>query len=129
MSAGTQQLIIDVPEGAWLSSNDRRHWADVKRRRALLRAMGKSAAIKARIQPVQHAAITAYVQYATGGRADPNNAQDTTKPIIDGMVDAGIFVDDSSDYILGPDHRRDTGRAPRHWHRVRLVIVEQEVEW
>lgn len=127
--SGTQGVIIDVPEGAWLSSNDRRHWADVKRRRALLRAMGKSAAIKACLEPVQRAAITAYIQYATGGRADPNNAQDTTKPIIDGMVDAGIFVDDSSDYIIGPDHRRDTGRAPKHWHRVRLVITEQVVEW
>lgn len=126
---GTQTLTIDVPEGAWLSSNDRRHWADVKRRRQILRSMGKSAAIKAHLQPVQHAAITAYIQYATGGRADPNNAQDTTKPLIDGMVDAGIFVDDSSEYILGPDHRRDTGRAPKYWHRVRLVIVEQEVGW
>ena len=126
---GTQQLTIDVPEGAWLSSNDRRHWADVKRRRQILRLMGKSAAIKARLQPIQHAAITAYIQYATGGRADPNNAQDTTKPLIDGMVDAGIFVDDSSEYILGPDHRRDTGRAPKHWHRVRLVIVEQQAEF
>ena len=32
-------------------------------------------------------------------------------------------------YVLGPDHRRDTGRAPKYWHRVRLVIVEQEVEF
>ena len=126
---GTQELTIDVPEGAWLSSNDRRHWADVKRRRAILRSMGKSAAIEARLEPVKHAAITAYIQYATGGRADPNNAQDTTKPLIDGMVDAGVFVDDSSEFVIGPDHRRDTGRAPKHWHRVRLVIVEQEVSF
>ena len=49
--------------------------------------------------------------------------------LVDGLVDAGIFVDDSSEYILGPDHRRDTGRAPKYWHRVRFVIVEQEVEF
>lgn len=129
MTTGTQQLTIDVPEGAWLSSNDRRHWADVKRRRKILRSMGKSAAIKARTRPVKVAAITAHIQYATGGRADPNNAQDTTKPLIDGLVDAGVLVDDDSAHVLGPDHRRDTGRSPRGWHRVRLVIVEQEVDW
>ncbi|MDN6794811.1 MAG: hypothetical protein L0L69_07125 [Propionibacterium sp.] len=32
-------------------------------------------------------------------------------------------------YLIGPDYRRDTGRSPRGWHRVRLVIVEQEAEW
>jgi crossover junction endodeoxyribonuclease RusA len=36
---------------------------------------------------------------------DPNNLADTTKAIVDGLVDAGLFVDDSREYVIGPDHR------------------------
>ncbi|MDJ0321673.1 hypothetical protein [Pseudarthrobacter sp. PS3-L1] len=38
-------------------------------------------------------------------RFDPNNLADTTKAIVDGLVDAGLFIDDSRQYVLGPDHR------------------------
>jgi hypothetical protein len=36
---------------------------------------------------------------------DPNNLADTTKAMVDGLVDAGLFVDDSREYVIGPDHR------------------------
>ena len=36
---------------------------------------------------------------------DPNNLADTTKAIVDGLVDAGLFIDDSREYVIGPDHR------------------------
>jgi len=36
---------------------------------------------------------------------DPNNLADTTKAMVDGLVDAGLFVDDSRQYVIGPDHR------------------------
>ena len=36
---------------------------------------------------------------------DPNNLAGTTKALVDGLVDAGLFVDDSREYVLGPDHR------------------------
>lgn len=122
-------VLIDVPESAWLSSNDRRHWADIKRRRKALRDLGRAAALRAGLRPVRRVAtVTAHIQYATAGRADPNNAQETTKALIDGLVDAGIFIDDSSDYLVGPDHRRAEGRAPRHYRRVRFVIVEQDID-
>lgn len=42
---------------------------------------------------------------ADAKRFDPNNLAGTTKAIVDGLVDAGLFVDDSREYVLGPDHR------------------------
>lgn len=36
---------------------------------------------------------------------DPNNLAGTTKALVDGLVDAGLFVDDSREYVIGPDHR------------------------
>lgn len=38
-------------------------------------------------------------------RFDPNNLAGTTKALVDGLVDAGLFVDDSREYVIGPDHR------------------------
>ena len=38
-------------------------------------------------------------------RRDVGNLAPTTKALIDGMVDAGLLVDDSSAHVVGPDHR------------------------
>ena len=36
----------------------------------------------------------------TNRRRDPHNATPTIKATIDGLVDAGIWVDDSSEYVI-----------------------------
>ena len=126
---GTQTLTIEIPFNEWLSANGRTHWAEKARRTRALRTRAAFTARNQHIQPVSIAHVTARIQYPTAGRADPGNASPTIKACLDGCTDAGVWEDDDHRHLVGPDYRRDTGRAPKHWHRVRLVIVEQEVEW
>lgn len=35
----------------------------------------------------------------------------------------------SSTHVIGPDFRREPGRCQRGWHRVRLVLTDQEVKF
>ena len=58
-------------------------------------------------------------------RADPANAQPTLKALVDGCTDAGIWVDDDSTHLIGPDPRRGCnlpGLRPGE-HRVVLIIT------
>jgi len=126
---GTQELIIDVPSSEWLSANGRTHWAEKARRTRALRTRAAFTARNQHIQPVHVAHVTAHIQYPTTGRADPGNASTTVKALIDGLTDAGVWEDDDHLHVIGPDYRRDTGRSQKGWHRVRLVITEQEVEF
>ena len=49
--------------------------------------------------------IIAHIFKPRAGRYDTNNLAPTTKAAVDGLVDAGLLVDDSTEYVIGPDHR------------------------
>lgn len=72
----------------------------------------------------QHIAVRAHVSYPKGvGRADPGNLSHTIKPIIDGLTQAGLWPDDDSQHLIGPDYRRDPNQTqPGQW-AIRLVIT------
>lgn len=122
-------LTLDVPETLWMSSNDRPpHWAiPAKKTKELRRRAGEQARFQLAVTagPVL---VTAFIQYPRNGRADPNNAAPTVKPILDGITDAGIWVDDDSEHVIGPLYRRETSATGiKGLHRVRLVLTPQEV--
>ena len=50
----------------------------------------------------------------------------TTKALIDGITDFGVWPDDNDLWVVGPDHRRGEGVAPLGVRKVRLVITELE---
>lgn len=56
--------------------------------------------------------MNAHIIKDRGGRYDPNNLADTTKACIDGMVDAGVLLDDSWRELIGPDHRHGGNGRP-----------------
>lgn len=121
-------LTLDVPETLWMSANERRHWAVTAKRTKALR---EKAGYEARLQLAVTAGpvlVTAFIQYPRNGRADPGNAAPTVKPILDGITDAGIWADDDSSTVIGPDYRRETSATGiKGLHRVRLVLTPQEV--
>ena len=121
----TVALTFTIPHDKWLSSNQRLHWASKAKRVAWLRAQ---ACIEGQryFSYRNTVKVTAHIGYPSNAKADPNNAAPTTKALIDGLVEAGMFVDDSHEWVLGPDHRRDTEKAPRGFHTVRLEIEEVE---
>lgn len=47
------------------------------------------------------------MSYGNNRRLDPTNYMATAKAIVDGFVDAGLFSDDNSEVVVGPDMRRD----------------------
>lgn len=66
-------------------------------------------------------------EFPRGGRRDAANWHPTTKALMDGLVDAGLWPDDSNRYVEGPDNRigPPTGDA---WKRVRIWLEVQPVE-
>lgn len=123
-----QTLTIDVPDSAWLTSNRKEHPQVVARKRRVLRQLAWAKTKQARLRPYSGPVhVMAWIQYRTGGRADPCNAYPSIKSLIDGLVDAGLITDDDSEHVIGPDMRRTPGKAPADCHRIKLTFTEQEV--
>jgi crossover junction endodeoxyribonuclease RusA len=115
MSADAFILTIPAP-GSFVSSNERYHWA-VKHK--LMKAWKERAHWAARAAHLpritQPVTITATIHRDHNrGRWDVGNLTDTAKAAIDGLVTAGVLIDDSNRYVVGPDMRagepRDTAQ-------------------
>lgn len=135
-----QSLIIPVPPGEWISANGRLHWAARARRTRRLRGRACWLARHHRLAPAGvQARVIATITYPRPGRADPANSAPTVKAIVDGLTDAGVWPDDDSRHVIGPDYRRgpgttrqwaDTGRddiaqaaAQPGWHIITITII------
>ena len=104
--------VIEVPAPCdWINSNHRTHRMVEARRVQAWRTAAKEAATGAPAftGPVH---ITATCHKTRAGRWDAGNLYPTAKALVDGVVDAGVLVDDSNEYVIGPDMRagekRDT---------------------
>ena len=110
-------LLLDIPAPCkFINSNSRDH----RMAQAKLTAIWRNAGVKAVHDlnqeraahgsgPVQtfmgRVHITATIWKPRGGRWDPNNYAGTTKALVDGLVSAGLFLDDDHKHVIGPDHR------------------------
>ena len=121
------ELYFEIRDGNWLSSNGSRlHWTRIRERVQALRWIGHVAARNAGIPKLGKCQVVAYVTPRSHGWFDPNNAAPTTKALIDGITDFGVWPDDNDLWVVGPDHRRGEGVAPPGVRKVRLVITELE---
>ncbi|RTE47914.1 hypothetical protein [Actinobaculum sp. 352] len=123
-------LTITVPDPMWITSNQRLHWAEKARRVRFLR---DTATIRARVTKLDRPAefpvrVIARIGYPTRRTADPANAEPTVKAIIDGLTDAGIWPDDNSNYVHGPDYRRSDRLAEKGTHTVTIDIIKGDPE-
>jgi crossover junction endodeoxyribonuclease RusA len=84
----------------------RQHWSAVRR---TARDIRQAAFLAARSQhiPLLDRAHVVYVIHPTPQtrRRDPSNWAETGKAAVDGLVDAGVFPDDDSEHVIGPDPR------------------------
>ncbi|MCT1689897.1 hypothetical protein M3B11_02800 [Brevibacterium sp. p3-SID960] len=122
-----KQLVIDVPANEWLSANDRRHWADKARRTKALRHRAAMLARQARLTVATPCIVVAEICYPRGGRADPANASDAVKPILDGLTDASVWVDDDSEHVPAVTYRRGSKTDQQGWHRITLTFIPQTI--
>lgn len=122
-------LRFSIPDTWWMSSNDRTHWAEKARRTRALRDLGNVTAHRDGIRELGTTHVAAFIGYPRNGKADPANAAPTVKALIDGMVDAGVWPDDDSTYVIGPTYLRDKASGQAGVHTVRLLLTRQDIPW
>jgi hypothetical protein len=64
--------------------------------------------------------VYVFARPGSAGKFDPANVSPAAKAAIDGMVQAGLFIDDDSRHLVGPDYRagKVTKRPRGHWELV-----------
>lgn len=123
-STAPEALTLELPKLAdWLNLNVNLHWAPRNKRAQAWRHGAHIYARQAKLpKGLQRVRIDAYVWKSSKRAYDPHNLMPTLKPVIDGLVDYGLLVDDSSEYLAGPFIRHG-GYGPE-----KLVLVIQRVD-
>lgn len=118
-------LLLDVPAPcAWINSNQRLHRMQTAKLTAIWRNAGtlavsdenrrRAAEGEPALQPFdKRVRIVATIYKPRGGRWDVGNLYPTVKACIDGIVSGGVLVDDSNEYVVGPDMRVGGKGEPR----------------
>lgn len=91
----------------WISANRRRHWTVEADLTAWWRAAAGWRARQTRVPALGPTLVVAELRMIPRRRVriDPANYAPTAKACVDGLVDAGIWPDDSSGWVTGPDMR------------------------
>ena len=113
LSINCPRMIRKVPYGL-LSVNTRHHWSVNREVARTWRRLAVAAARLQGIPTMRRAHIVVTFHKATNRRYDPGNLAPVSKAIVDGLVDAGVFPDDSHEYVVGPDHRAGAKTATPH---------------
>jgi hypothetical protein len=84
-----------------LNINDRTrvNWRVVARLTAYWRGEACRVARQAEIPPCRRIRVSATVRRERDIRVDERGEEERTKPLIDGLVDAGVIPDDTRDYL------------------------------
>lgn len=118
-----KSVTIEVPiPPRSLSPNGRAHWHAKGRAKRVQRDTSRLAALAAmgrNPQPRWHEATSKVTWYAKAARwPDADNAMGSLKAAIDGLVDAGVLIDDDRLTWLPIDRRKDAKRP-----RVEITVT------
>ena len=126
---GMQELTVEVPANEWLTANGRYGHPKARAKRVThLRQRAAALARSEHLTPYTGLVrITATIHGRVNRWSDPNNAADTTKPLIDGLRDAGVLIDDDYTHVIGPDHRYGSPIPSLRtgWHCIVLTITPE----
>ena len=92
-------LLIRVGKPLWMTSNHRLHHMEKADRAKRLRILARARAAQLRLKVQSPVSVKVTIRTPTNAVFDPPNAWPTVKPIIDGLVDAGVLEDDSSTQV------------------------------
>lgn len=122
-------VLLEQP-AALMSLNDRQHWAERARHTALWRQAAWAAGLRFGAGQGRGALAPSIVQIDIavpdpGRRRDPHNYAPTEKAIVDGLVDAGLWPDDTPRWVLVHPCRfvPSDGRRPAR-HIIRITPQE-----
>lgn len=125
----TQAAIMVHPD-LLINANDRLHWARRTNLTAALRMLGRS--LGQQLDPPARRVLVVYtLGMLTRGRRDPSNWHPSAKAWTDGLVDAGVFPDDSAEYVQGPlvgigELSPEASKRPTHTRRVQVTVTLTE---
>lgn len=119
-----QNITFYVAAGDLLNANDRNHWRVKARLSRALRDYARYVAGPT-LRPVtvrQHVTVT--FAFPDRRRRDIANLAPTVKAWIDGFTDAGIWMDDDDQWVLGPDLRLNPERSPLKAVQVTIALED-----
>lgn len=105
-STPTWEATLRLASSDVLSLNDRRHWGATAPKRRLIRQLAAQIARVGRAPHLERARIQVEIVFPDRRRRDTHNYMATIKPLVDGLIDAGLLPDDDAEHLLGPDLRR-----------------------
>jgi crossover junction endodeoxyribonuclease RusA len=82
-----------------LNANHRKHWARKADTTRAWRTAASWAARALKVTPMGPCTVTVQLDVRGGGRRDPHNWYPTVKAIVDGLVDAGVWPDDTPQWV------------------------------
>jgi crossover junction endodeoxyribonuclease RusA len=125
MTALTQLWTLRLPyDRPPLNLNDRKHWAQVAKVKRQLRADARNLALAARLpRRLARVHITLHWQPPDRRRRDTDNPIATLKPLIDGLRDYGLVVDDDAQHVTLEVTLEPPGKPARTWLTIRRVEV------
>jgi crossover junction endodeoxyribonuclease RusA len=114
---------IRIAGSAWISANQRGHWTTRAKLTAGWRQAAGWLARQAGVPALGQTRIVAELEMVPRRRVriDPANYAPTAKAAVDGLVDAGIWPDDSSGWVVGPDMR--LGQPVKRLEEEALVLL------
>lgn len=102
-----------LPPDRLLSLNDRLHWAPQRQRARAWRLTAYATATELRQYPhrlpLAPSIVTVHLPVPDRRRRDPHNYFPTVKPVIDGLVDAGLWPDDTPEWVTTTEPHLVTG--------------------
>jgi crossover junction endodeoxyribonuclease RusA len=123
-------ITVEIPKALWKNDNGSHGgWHAHNRLMQTLKRLGWAHAAAWRNEheraAFEHCRLDVYVQYPPRGRAraDPSNADNIGKPIIDGFTKAGLWPDDNWQHVEGPFYRMSRTIAPPGTHRLEFHIT------
>lgn len=99
------RIVISRVGKEWLTANQRGSWHSRARNTRQWRDL---AAWRSRGLAVTFPAgtrVLCELRFCDKRRRDPANWAPTAKAVVDGLVDAGLFLDDDAKHVIGPDMR------------------------
>ena len=81
------------------NQNKRGHWATLARETKKWRLAGWFRAKEMQVPPMQRIRVSAVIVRRSIGVADEGNDRDRLKPIVDGLVDAGVVPNDTYAHV------------------------------
>lgn len=114
--------VLDLPDLPTWNANSRGHWSQRASEVAAWRLVAKQAANAAGIPPLDVVFVELTMIPADRRRRDPDNLAGALKPVLDGLVDAGVIPDDSWQHVAGVALAIENPDPSLNSHRWRLMI-------